>query len=88
MCIRDSAEVYRRLLATTLSRLTIQGKDKATAKRCLEEQATGIAQGILARLEAAQLRYDEETVHGTDAKAQFAWLSQIRTWLANPDLAP
>jgi len=84
----DLAEVYRRLLKNTLSRLVAQGKDKVTAKRCLEEQATETAQGILARLEAAQLRYDEETMHGTDAKAQSTWLSRIRTWLANPDLAP
>jgi len=84
----DLAEVYRRLLETTLSRLTAQGKDKATVKRRLEERATEIAQGILARLEAAQLRYDEETVHGTDPAAQSAWLSRIQTWLLNPDLAP
>ena len=84
----DLAEVYRRLLKNTLSRLTAQGKDKASVKRCLEERATEIAQGILARLEAAQLRYDEETVHGTDLAAQSTWLSWIQSWLANPDLAP
>lgn len=84
----DLAEVYRRLLENTLSRLTVQAKDKATARRCLGERATEIAQGILARLEAAQLRYDEETVHGTDPAAQSTWLSQIQRWLANPDLAP
>ena len=84
----DLAEVYRRLLKNTLSRLVAQGKDKVTAKRCLEEQATETAQGILARLEAAQLRYDEETIHGTDPAAQSTWLSWIQSWLANPDLAP
>lgn len=84
----DLAEVYRRLLKEALSRLTVQGEDKASAKRRLEERAKEIAQGILARLEAAQLRYDEETVHGTDPAAQSTWLSQIQRWLANPDLAP
>ncbi|MBC7098927.1 DUF922 domain-containing protein [Candidatus Bipolaricaulota bacterium] len=84
----DLAEVYRRLLEEAFLQLTALGPDGAAARSSLEGRAAELAQGILARLEAAQLRYDADTKHGTDPKAQSAWLSQIRRWLASPHLAP
>jgi hypothetical protein len=84
----DLGEVYRRLLVQKLTELSVEAETSAAARSGLERLAAEQAGSILARLEAAQIRYDEETAHGTDPAAQAAWLSRIRTWLIHPELAP
>jgi len=84
----DLAEVYRRLLESTLRGLTELRSTPGEAKAALEARAAAAAQAILGRMEAAQARYDQETCHGLDEEAQARWLTMIETWLARPELAP
>ncbi|MCD5408359.1 hypothetical protein LR090_03905, partial [Candidatus Bipolaricaulota bacterium] len=64
------------------------GPSPEAAQTALLARAAAVAEAILARMERAQQRYDQETRHGLDAAAQAAWHALITSWLASPELAP
>ncbi len=91
-------EVYRRLIAMTLSPLTIT-RPVLTPADCTDAAAGAYAQSlnelgdsmgdaILVRANAAQAAYDADTKGGWDAAAQAAWESRISDLLLNPAAAP
>lgn len=84
----DIAEVYRRLLVLELAGSHASGASPEAARVELQARTSALAQGILERMEATQLRYDAETRHGLDGGAQARWLDLIAAWLSSPSLAP
>jgi hypothetical protein len=91
-------EVYRRLIAMTLTPLTITQRvstpddcTDAAAYACagsLNELADATGMAILARASAAREAYDADTNNGQDTAAQAAWENRITQLLANPSAAP
>ena len=91
-------EVYRRLIAMTLTPLTITQRvstpadcTDAAKRACatsLNELGDSTGSAILARANAAQAAYDADTRGGQDTAAQAAWESRITELLANPSAAP
>ncbi|MCX6092349.1 MAG: hypothetical protein NTX23_05740 [Candidatus Bipolaricaulota bacterium] len=91
-------EVYRRLIAMTLTPLTITQRvstpddcTDAAARACatsLNELADATGMAILTRASAACEAYDADTNNGQDTAAQAAWENRITELLANPSAAP
>ncbi len=84
----DLNEVYRRKLEALLPCIQAQGVTQEGTIGALNAALHQKANEVLAQLEAAQARYDEESDHGNDPGGQARWEAQIAAWLLDPACAP